>query len=132
MTTTSETSSNDAIGADVQARPSTTAAASRWLPIAGGLVGGIVAAGAAGTSTETIFLGAVWAGTATGMLIVALSSYLAVARLRSAMPVPIFRRLAKLTVRRTVSWALGAYVFWFLIIEPALSHAGIFVPMLRR
>lgn len=101
-----------------------------WLALVGGLVGGTVAAGAAGTSTQTIYLGAVWAGTGAGLLIVVLASYLQVRRVRLAMPSAVFRRQFRLTLRRTVSWALGAYVFWFLIIEPALGHAGIKVPML--
>lgn len=103
--------------------------APRWLPAAGGLAGGIVAAGAAGTSTQTIFLGAVWAGTAAGILIILVTTYLAVRPAGAAMPAPVLRLLWFQVLRQTVAWSLGAYAFWFLIIEPELGRAGIYVPM---
>jgi hypothetical protein len=111
--------------------PVRTAARSRWLPVVGGLFAGTVAAGTAGTSTQTIYLGAVWAGTATGIAIVGFTAYLAVRHLRGHMPPSVLRRQFTHATRNTLSWALGSYVFWFLLIEPALSHAGIYVPMLR-
>jgi TRAP-type C4-dicarboxylate transport system permease large subunit len=116
-------------GLNIARSPGAALARGGWLPVAGGLAGGIVAAGAAGTSTKTIFLGAVWAGMVVGTLLVLLASYLAVRHARSAVPGPVLRQLWFQVLRRTVGWALGAYVFWFLIIEPLLGHAGIYVPM---
>ena len=101
-----------------------------WLAIAGGLAGGLVAAAGAGTSPKTFYVGAVWAGTAAGILVVLLIGYLAVRPARSAVPGPVLRQLWFQVLRRSAPWALGAYVFWFLIVEPLLSHVGIYVPML--
>lgn len=122
----------DTLSGAVRTAPPPGAAAtlgSRWLPVVGGLVGGTVAAGAAGTSTVTISLAAVWAGAAVGILVVLGATRFAVRRLRSAMPPPVLRRVSLQVLRRTVSWALVAYAFWFLVVEPELGRAGIFVPM---
>lgn len=102
----------------------------RWLPAVAGLAGGIVAAGAAGTSNKTLFLGAVWLGTAAGILLVMGISYLAVRPARAAVPKPVLRQLWRQVLRKSAAWGLGAYAFWFLIIEPLLGHVGIAVPML--
>lgn len=126
------------VGPDVAdpAGPVATSAAipsprARWGRIAGGLVAGIVAAGAAGTSTKTIDLGAVWAGTGAGVLIVVMVARLTIGRARRSLPRPVLGQVTKAALRQTVAWALGSYVFWFLIIQPSLVHAGIYVPMFR-
>lgn len=88
-----------------------------------------MAAGAAGTSVHTIGLAAVWAGTAAGALIILAAVSLTARPLRAGVPPDIARQIWLRALRPTVGWALGAYVFWFLFIEPPLANVGIKVPM---
>ncbi len=100
------------------------------VPAIGGVLAGIVAAGAAGTSTETIYLGAVWAGAAAGLLLVVALTEFAVSHLRGSMPAGVLRRYRAQMFRYTVSWSLGGFALWFLIVQPLLRQAaGIDVPM---
>lgn len=127
--TTKADVNGDAGTGPVSYEPSDTSLLRARLPVVSGLLGGLVAAGLAGTSVDTIGLGAVWAGTAAGSLIVCLGAYLAVLPLQASLPKVIRRRYQKDSLRGAVAWGLGAYVFWFLIVEPALGHVGIYVPM---
>lgn len=109
----------------------TTRARQTWAPAIGGVLAGIIAAGAAGTSTKTIYLGAVWAGAAAGLLLVVAITEFAVSHLRRSVPAGVLRRYRAQMFRHTVSWSLGGFALWFLIVQPLLRQAaGIEVPML--